>query len=105
MRILWMIGLIVAGCQTSLPSEQLLTRCEREPRWGWQPDYRSYATTCTPLPEEMIETPRQVTQYHLQCPNHPNFCYRKAEMMCGGSYALLRTRPFAQPGELVIECR
>ena len=96
--------LMLAACQSSLPSEPLLTRCEREPRWSPLPFYQTFQIECEPHPQELVETPRQVRQYHFSCPNHPNYCYRKAELICGPNYNLLRTAPFANPGELIVEC-
>ena len=98
------VMLFLVACSASFPSEPLLTRCERESRWSALPLYQTFEIQCEPLPQEMIETPRQIRQYYLSCPNHPNYCYRKAELICGPNYKLLRTASFANPGELIVEC-
>ena len=53
--------IMLTACQTSLPSEPLLTRCEREPRWSPLPSYQTFQIECEPLPQEMAETPRQAS--------------------------------------------
>jgi hypothetical protein len=104
LALLW--GLVtLSACQTSTPSEPILTRCETSPRWIWQPTFMNLPERCEPLPEEMASTPRTPSQYLLSCPNHPDFCYRKAELMCKGPFVLLRTDSFGTPGQLLIECR
>ena len=96
--------LLLVACSASFPSEPLLTRCERESRWSALPLYQTFEIQCEPLPQEMVATPRQIRQYYLSCPNHPYYCYRKAELICGSNYNLLRTASFANPGELIVEC-
>jgi len=52
----------------------------------------------------MQDMPRSDSQYHVSCPPHVFYCYRKSELICQTGYRVLTVASWEDNPEMIIEC-